>query len=474
MRESMAINVAGFWAVHEAYEPGRTQAELMAAAEAVFARLGTGRQTMDMVLWGQRGLGDAGVPNPRSADADRGRRPAALLARGGRARRPLGGVLPPPDARARSAPTRSACSRPTASTTPPRAQTMRAGASAHDVHRAVSAPFADRGYPLGHVTGHSIGMTMIEHPRIGEGIDVELREGMVFSMHPHAIADGASALPVHAGHLVHRRGRRRAARRRGARDLRRQRAAPDTRPRHRRELSEMLLAATDYVRPRASRRRSRRCGSNAGARVLAGGQTLINVLKHRAASVELLVDVSRLEELRFIDVRADGSATIGAASTYAELERSAPLRDAQPLIGEVAAGDGRSPGARARDDRGQRVLRRSGLQLSAAAGRARRLDGDRRPRRAPQRARVGVLPRHLAHGGRSRASCSRRSRCRRSSGAGVGYSSLQRGGRLLGARARGGVGARRRRDARARSRRFASCWAAWRRRRCARARPRRC
>jgi Xaa-Pro dipeptidase len=71
--------------------------------------------------------------------------------------------------------------------------TMRPGATAHDVHRAVSAPFHDRGYPLGHVTGHSIGMTMIEHPKIGEGVDVELREGMIFSMHPHAIADGASA-----------------------------------------------------------------------------------------------------------------------------------------------------------------------------------------------------------------------------------------------------------------------------------------
>ena len=70
---------------------------------------------------------------------------------------------------------------------------MRAGASAHDVHRAVSAPFARRGYPLGHVTGHSIGMTMIEHPKIGEGVDVELREGMVFSMHPHAIAGEGSA-----------------------------------------------------------------------------------------------------------------------------------------------------------------------------------------------------------------------------------------------------------------------------------------
>ena len=56
------------------------------------------------------------------------------------------------------------------------------------------AGFTQRGYHLGHVTGHSIGMTMIEHPRIGEGIETELAANMVFSMHPHAIAaDGESA-----------------------------------------------------------------------------------------------------------------------------------------------------------------------------------------------------------------------------------------------------------------------------------------
>ncbi len=68
-------------------------------------------------------------------------------------------------------------------------QAMRPGASAHDLHRAVAKGFVDRGYKLGHVTGHSIGMTMIEHPKIGEGVETELRENMVFSMHPHAIAD---------------------------------------------------------------------------------------------------------------------------------------------------------------------------------------------------------------------------------------------------------------------------------------------
>ena len=31
-------------------------------------------------------------------------------------------------------------------------------------------------------------MTMIEFPKVGEGVETELRENMVLSMHPHAIA----------------------------------------------------------------------------------------------------------------------------------------------------------------------------------------------------------------------------------------------------------------------------------------------
>ena len=62
------------------------------------------------------------------------------------------------------------------------------GATCHDVHTAVSKGFTDRGYHLGHVTGHSIGMTMIEYPKMGEGVETELAANMVLSMHPHAIA----------------------------------------------------------------------------------------------------------------------------------------------------------------------------------------------------------------------------------------------------------------------------------------------
>jgi Xaa-Pro aminopeptidase len=80
---------------------------------------------------------------------------------------------------------------------------MRAGATCHDVHRSVARGFLDRGFRLGHVTGHSIGMTMIESPRVGEGIDVELEAGMVFSMHPHAVSeDGLSCLYMQDTWLV--------------------------------------------------------------------------------------------------------------------------------------------------------------------------------------------------------------------------------------------------------------------------------
>jgi Xaa-Pro dipeptidase len=80
---------------------------------------------------------------------------------------------------------------------------LRDGATAHDVHRAVAKGFVDRGYHLGHVTGHSIGMTMIEYPKIGEGDETVLRENMIFSMHPHAISeDGRACLYMQDTWLV--------------------------------------------------------------------------------------------------------------------------------------------------------------------------------------------------------------------------------------------------------------------------------
>lgn len=99
----------------------------------------------------------------------------------------------------------------------------------------------------------------------------------------------------------------------------------------------MLLAETAYVRPETLTEAVEALAGNAGARPLAGGQSLINVLKHRAASVDLLVDISRLEELRAVRPGDDGGLEIGAGVTYAELEGSEAVRASHPVVARVAA-----------------------------------------------------------------------------------------------------------------------------------------
>jgi Xaa-Pro dipeptidase len=178
VRDSVRINTEGFWAFLEAYAPGRTAAEVLAPAERLFVEQGCGRLTMNMVLVGPEFaiarsdvvLGDFCIPSLEIAG------PGGHWVEVSRAiGTPNDEVSRMNDAyveyfeAARSA--------------------LRPGAAAHDVHRAVAKGFLDRGYRLGHVTGHSIGMTMIEFPKIGEGIETELEENMVFSMHPHAIAE---------------------------------------------------------------------------------------------------------------------------------------------------------------------------------------------------------------------------------------------------------------------------------------------
>jgi carbon-monoxide dehydrogenase medium subunit len=98
----------------------------------------------------------------------------------------------------------------------------------------------------------------------------------------------------------------------------------------------MLLESVAYARPETVDQALELLSSTDGAAPLAGGQSLINVLKHRVASIELLVDISRLHELRAVDARQDGSLEIGACVTYDELENSEPVRAAHPLLSDVA------------------------------------------------------------------------------------------------------------------------------------------
>lgn len=193
VRETMAINESGFWAVSSVFaRPGVTQADLMAEAEAAFMRAGCGRQTMDMVLWGHHG---SATPEFRIPVHDAPVAPDDLLLYSLEVAGPSGywveftrplskGALSQDTSLMLEAYGEYAEKVPKA---------LRAGASAHDAHLSCSEPFRSRGLKLGHVTGHSIGMTMIEHPRIGDGVEVELLEDMVISMHPHVISTDGSA-----------------------------------------------------------------------------------------------------------------------------------------------------------------------------------------------------------------------------------------------------------------------------------------
>jgi Xaa-Pro aminopeptidase len=202
VRESFRINEEGFWAVLAAYQVGKTEAEIMGEAERVFAAAGTYRTTMDMVL-----TGTGGAAGPEFKFPDHARRIGHddLLLYGLEIAGPGGHWVEfsrPICVGNPSAETLSAMDAYLDYVEAAK-RTMRKGSTAHDVHMAVSKPFLDRGFTLGHVTGHSIGMTMIEFPRIGEGTDVELRSGMVVSMHPHAItADERTCLYMQDTWLV--------------------------------------------------------------------------------------------------------------------------------------------------------------------------------------------------------------------------------------------------------------------------------
>ena len=96
----------------------------------------------------------------------------------------------------------------------------------------------------------------------------------------------------------------------------------------------MLLREVEYARPASVQEALRLLGANDGARALAGGQTLINVMKARAASPDVLVDLADLSELRGIDLGTDGTLELGAMTTYTDIVESAEAR-ARPILGEV-------------------------------------------------------------------------------------------------------------------------------------------
>jgi aerobic carbon-monoxide dehydrogenase medium subunit len=98
----------------------------------------------------------------------------------------------------------------------------------------------------------------------------------------------------------------------------------------------VLPREVGYARPSTLGEALELLASNDGARPLAGGQTLVNVMKARVASPDALVDLNGLDELRGVELGGDGSLEIGAMTTYTAIVESAEAR-ARPILGEVCA-----------------------------------------------------------------------------------------------------------------------------------------
>jgi carbon-monoxide dehydrogenase medium subunit len=98
----------------------------------------------------------------------------------------------------------------------------------------------------------------------------------------------------------------------------------------------MLLREVEYARPATVEEAISVLAAHDGARALAGGQTLINVMKQRAAAPDVLVDLADLDELREIGFSSDGMLEIGAMVTCAQLMASSEVEVARPILAEVA------------------------------------------------------------------------------------------------------------------------------------------
>ena len=98
----------------------------------------------------------------------------------------------------------------------------------------------------------------------------------------------------------------------------------------------MIPAAFDYQRP-ATLDAALDAISSAddGVKVLAGGQSLLPLLKLRLASAQTLVDIGRIEELRGVRPQPDGGLEIGALATYAEVLDSTELQIAIEAISHI-------------------------------------------------------------------------------------------------------------------------------------------
>ncbi|MDA9433798.1 FAD binding domain-containing protein [Bradyrhizobium sp. CCBAU 51627] len=98
----------------------------------------------------------------------------------------------------------------------------------------------------------------------------------------------------------------------------------------------MIPAAFDYVRASSLTQAIELLRDNPdGAKLVAGGHTLLPALKLRLAAPELLIDIRSVAEIKGIEI-GETHVKIGALTTHSELSASEPLNNVFPIFRETA------------------------------------------------------------------------------------------------------------------------------------------
>lgn len=101
----------------------------------------------------------------------------------------------------------------------------------------------------------------------------------------------------------------------------------------------MYCADFAYHRARSVGEAQQLLADHPGAKLLAGGHSLLPLMKLRLAAPPVVIDIGRLAELR--GITADGaSLRIGALTTHGELARSAEVKRGAAALADAAAGVG--------------------------------------------------------------------------------------------------------------------------------------
>jgi aerobic carbon-monoxide dehydrogenase medium subunit len=99
----------------------------------------------------------------------------------------------------------------------------------------------------------------------------------------------------------------------------------------------MIPAAFDYARPRSIEEVFALLGEHGpDAKIIAGGHSLLPMMKLRLATPAILIDISRISGLDGIKVSGD-SVTIGALTTHAAIANDANVRRMLPALADAAS-----------------------------------------------------------------------------------------------------------------------------------------